>query len=251
MKLQGKIALVTGAGSGIGAASSVAFAREGARVAVANRTLAKAEGVVRAIEAEGGRAIALRADVSLSADVQRMIDETIAAYGVPDILFNNAGVSPSGRVTDISEADWDDCLNIDLKSVFLAARCLIPPMIEAGGGVILNTAGTFGIRAARNKAAYSVAKAGVINLTRSIALDYARDGIRCNAICPGYVDTPLNDSFPPPARDAFLEAYQPLPGLIGADAIAEMALYLASDAASMITGQVFVLDGGQQAGLYA
>ena len=170
---------------------------------------------------------------------------------MPDILFNNAGVSPSGRITDISEADWDDCLNIDLKSVFLASRCVIPLMIEAGGGVILNTAGTFGIRAARNKAAYSVAKAGVINLTRSIALDYARDNIRCNAICPGYVDTPLNDGYPAAARDAFLEAYQPLPGLIGAEAIAEMALYLASDAARMITGGVFVLDGGQQAGLYA
>lgn len=251
MKLQGKIALVTGGGSGIGAASCVAFAREGARVAVANRTLAKAEAVARAIEAEGGRAIAIRADVSLSADVERMIDETVSAIGAPDILFNNAGVSPSGRITDISESDWDDCLNIDLKSVFLAARCLIPLMIEAGGGVILNTAGTFGIRAARNKAAYSVAKAGVINLTRSIALDYARDGIRCNAICPGYVDTALNDGFPPAARDAFLEGYQPLRGLIGADAIAEMALYLASDAAKMITGQIFVLDGGQQAGLYA
>ena len=251
MRLREKVALVTGGGSGIGAASCYAFAREGARVAVANRTLAKAEAVARAIESEGGRAIAIGTDVSLGADVQRMIDATVAELGAPDIVFNNAGISPSGRVTDISEAEWDECIGIDLKSVFLTARCAIPLMIEKGGGLILNTAGTFGIRAAKGKAAYSVAKAGVINLTRSIALDYARDDIRCNAICPGYVETPLNEDFPSAARDAFLERYQPLRGLISAEEVAEMAVYLASDAAKMITGQVFVLDGGQQAGLYA
>ena len=250
MKLRDKVALVTGGGSGIGAASCFAFASEGARVAVVNRTLAKADAVARVIESEGGRAIAIAADVSVSADVQRMVDKIVAKYSVPDIIFNNAGISPEGRITDISEAEWDQCLNIDLKSVFLTARCAIPLMIQEGGGVILNTAGTFGIQAAKNKAAYSVAKAGVINLTRSIALDYARDNIRCNAICPGYVDTPLNEGFPPAARDAFLEQYQPLRGLIGAEDVAEMAVYLASDAARMITGQVFVLDGGQQAGLY-
>lgn len=251
MKLRGKVALVTGGGSGIGAASCFAFAREGASVALASRTLAKAEAVARAIASAGGRAIAIGADVSVSREVERMVDRAASEYGPPDIVFNNAGISPSGRVTDISEADWDECLNIDLKSVFLTAKATLPLMIEAGGGVILNTAGTFGIRAARNKAAYSVAKAGVINLTRSIALDYARDKIRCNAICPGYVDTPLNAGFPPGERGAFLDRYQPLPGMIGAADVAEMALYLASDAAKMITGQVFVLDGGQQAGLYA
>lgn len=251
MRLRDKVALVTGGGSGIGAASCYAFAREGAQVAVANRTPAKAEAVARAIESEGGRAVSIVADLSLGADVQHMIDATVTELGVPNIVFNNAGISPSGRVTDISEADWDECLDIDLKSIFLTARCVIPLMIEKGGGVILNTAGTFGIRAAKNKAAYSVAKAGVINLTRSIALDYARDNIRCNVICPGYVDTPLNECFPLAARDAFLEQFQPLPGLIAAGDVAEMAVYLASDAASMTTGQVFVLDGGQQAGLYA
>ena len=251
MRLRDKVALVTGGGSGIGAASCYAFAREGAQIAVANRTLAKADAVARAIKAEGGRAISIGADVSVGDDVRHMIDTTASELGAPDIIFNNAGISPSGRVTDISEADWDECISIDLKSVFLTARRAIPLMIENGGGVILNTAGTFGIRAAKNKAAYSVAKAGVINLTRSIALDYARNDIRCNVICPGYVDTPLNDGFPPTARDVFLEQYQPLRGLIAAEDVAEMAVYLASDAAKMITGQVFVLDGGQQAGLYA
>lgn len=251
MKLHEKVALVTGGGSGIGAASCYAFAREGARVAVANRTLAKAQAVARQIEADGGRAIAIEADVSQSIDVARVIERTLAELGAPSILFNNAGISPAGSVTDISEAEWDECLNIDLKSVFLTSRLAIPLMIEAGGGVILNTAGTFGLRAASKKAAYSVAKAGVINLTRSIALDYAQDNIRSNAICPGYVDTPLNEGFPDADRDAFLEQHQPLRGLISAEDVAEMAVYLASDAAKMITGQVFVLDGGQQAGLFA
>ena len=250
MRLEGKVILVTGGGSGIGAASCLAFAREGAKVAVVNRTLSKAEAVAQLIADSGGAAVAIQADVSLAADVERMIDRTVSGLGVPDVVFNNAGISPSGRVTDISEADWDDCLNIDLKSVFLCAKAVIP-LMTAAGGCILNTAGTFGIRAAKNKAAYSAAKAGLVNLTRSIALDYARDRIRCNVICPGYVDTPLNEGFPPEERDAFLAQYQPLPGLISAADVAELAVYLASDAARMITGQVFVIDGGQQAGLFA
>jgi NAD(P)-dependent dehydrogenase (short-subunit alcohol dehydrogenase family) len=180
-----------------------------------------------------------------------MITETVTHYGALDILFNNAGISPSGSVTEISETDWDECLNIDLKSVFLGAKYAIPEMIRRGGGVILSNAGTFGIRAAKGKAAYSAAKAGVINLTRAIALDHAREGIRCNVICPGYVDTPLTAGVPDEARDEFLGRYQPLPGFIQAGEIAQLAVYLASDAARMITGQTFVLDGGQQAGLYA
>ncbi len=251
MRLRDKVILVTGGGSGIGAASCLAFAREGAKVAVVNRTLSKAQAVAQSLADSGETAVAIQADVSRAADVERMIERTVSQLGAPNVLFNNAGISPSGPVGDISEADWDECLNINLKSVFLCAKAVIPLMIEAGGGCILNTAGTFGIRAARNKAAYSVAKAGVVNLTRSIALDYARDYIRCNVICPGYVDTPLNEGFPPSERDAFLAGYQPLPGLISADDVAEMAVYLASDAARMVTGQVFVIDGGQQAGLFA
>ena len=185
MRLQDKVALVTGGGSGIGAASCLAFAREGAKVAVANRTLAKAQAVVKQIEEGGGIAIAIGVDVSKADDVKRMIEATVAAIGAPTVVFNNAGISPSGRVTDISEADWDDCMNIDLKSVFLCAKYAIPLMADAGGGVILNTAGTFGIRAAKNKSAYSVAKAGVINLTRSIALDYAREQYPLQCDLPG------------------------------------------------------------------
>lgn len=251
MKLQNKIAVVTGGGSGIGAASCLAFAREGARVAIVNRSLPKAEAVAHSIVESGGKAIAIAADVACARDVERMTATALEQLGAPDILFNNAGISPSGAIAEISEDAWDACLNINLKSAFLCAKAIIPRMRAAGGGCILNTAGTFGIRAARNKAAYSTAKAGLINLTRAIALDYARDRIRCNVICPGYVDTPLNQDFPPDERDAFLAQYQPLPGLISAEEVAELALYLASDAARMITGQSFVIDGGQQAGLFA
>ncbi|MFQ3663171.1 MAG: SDR family oxidoreductase [Chloroflexaceae bacterium] len=249
IRLDGKIALVTGGGSGIGAASCLAFAQAGAAVAVAGRNPARAAAVAAAIEARGGRAIAVTGDVSRSGDVQAMIATTVASFGGLDILFNNAGVSPSGSVTAISEEDWDACLAINLRSVFLGARYAVPELQRRGGGVILNTAGTFGLRPVREKAAYSAAKAGVINLTRAIALDYAHDNIRCNAICPGYVNTPLNEGLPVAERDAFLARTQPLPGVIGPDEVASLALYLACDAARMITGQVFVIDGGQQAGM--
>jgi 3-oxoacyl-[acyl-carrier protein] reductase len=249
--LTGKVVIVTGGGSGIGRASALAFAAAGARVVVANRTVSKAEAVADEILWLGSQAIAMGVEVERGEDVQRMIAETVSCFGSLDVLFNNAGISPSGSVTDISESDWDECLNIDLKSVFLGAKYAIPEMIKRGDGVILNTAGTFGIRAAKGKAAYSAAKAGVINLTRAIALDHARDGIRCNVICPGYVDTPLTAGVPDDARDEFLGRYQPLPGVIQAEEIAKLAVYLASNAARMITGQTFVMDGGQQAGLYA
>ncbi len=249
--LTDKVVIVTGGGSGIGRASCLAFAQAGAKVVVANRTLAKVQTVVAEIESRGGVALALQTDVSQSPSVQAMIDTTVKHFGGLDILFNNAGISPVGSVTEISEAEWDECLNIDLKSVFLGCKYALPEMLKRGGGVLLSTAGTFGLKPARHKAAYSAAKAGVINLTRSIALDYAREGIRCNVICPGYVDTPLTEGVPPADRDAFLGQYQPLPGVIQADEVAALAVYLASEAARMITGQVFVIDGGQQAGLFA
>jgi meso-butanediol dehydrogenase/(S,S)-butanediol dehydrogenase/diacetyl reductase len=249
MQLHNKIAIVTGGGSGIGAATARAFAAAGAAVLVAGRTLPKVEAVAAQIEAQGGVARVLQVDVSQSDDVQRMVAAAVQHFGGLDILFNNAGVSPSGRITEISEAEWDECIAIDLRSVFLGARYAIPQIQARGGGLILNTAGTFGLRPAKNKAAYATAKAGVINLTRAIALDYAQEGIRCNVICPGFVDTPLTAGFDGAARADFLARHQPLPGVIQADEVAALAVYLASDAARMITGQTFVIDGGQQAGI--
>ena len=250
MQLDRKIALVTGGGSGIGRASCLAFAREGAAVVVAGRTQANVAAVAEEIMHAGGRAHAVVGDVGRGADVQAMVAAAVANFGGLDMLFNNAGISPVGSVTEISEDEWDACMNANLRGVFLGAKYAIPELIKRGGGVILTTAGTFGIRAARGKAAYAAAKAGAINLSRAIALDYARDNIRCNTICPGYVDTPLNDGFAPADRDAFLDRYQPLPGLVTAEDVAALAVFLASDAARMITGQAYLIDAGQQAGLF-
>lgn len=248
--LAGRVAVVTGGGSGIGLACAQALAAAGAAVVVTGRTQAKLDQAVQTIEAGGGRAVAVAGDVSDGADVLHMVHAATAAFGRLDIVVCSAGISPAGRVTDISEAEWDTCLAIDLRSVFLAAKYAIPVMQAQGeGGALINIAGTLGIRPCRNKAAYAAAKAGVINLTRAIALDYAAERIRSNVICPGYIDTPLNDGFDPVDRDAFLADSQPLPGLIQAEDVASMALYLASDAAHMVTGQVFVIDGGQQAGM--
>lgn len=250
LTLSNKIALITGGGSGIGRAACLAFAQAGATVAVAGRTLSKCEAVVDEIRNSGGHAIALSADVSRSADVQAMIHNTVAKFGGLDIVFNNAGFNVFGSVTELSEDDWQACLNNDLTPVFLSAKYAMPYLIQRGGGVILNTSGTFGIRPTRGEAAYAAAKAGVINLTRAIALDYARDNVRCNVICPGFIDTPATANFRGDARAQFLEDYQPLRGMTQPEEVATLAVYLASDAAKMITGQRFVIDAGQQAGLF-
>jgi 3-oxoacyl-[acyl-carrier protein] reductase len=245
--MQDKVFLITGAGSGIGRACALAFAAQGARVAVAGRTLTKCEAVAREI---GPAALPIACDTRHSADVQRAIMQTIAHFGGLDGIVHSAGISPSGKVTDISEAEWDECIAADLTSGFLLAKYAIPHMTARGGGVMLNIAGTFGMRGASGKAAYAAAKAGLVNLSRCIALDYARDNIRCNAICPGFVDTPLTAGFDGPARDAFLDRYQPLRGLVTPEEVAGLAAYLLSDAARMITGQVFAIDAGQQAGMF-
>ena len=246
--LAGKVAIVTGGGSGIGAASCRAFAAAGAFVICAGRTLNSVNRVVDEINSVREVALAVQVDVSEEKAIRNLVSVSVARFGRIDVLFNN-GISPAGRVTDIESADWDECLNINLKGVFLGAKHVIPHMRERGG-VILNTAGTFGLRPGRGKAAYSAAKAGVINLTRSVALDYAGDNIRCNAICPGFVDTPLTASLGGEQRAAFLAGSQPLSGVIQPEDVAHMALWLASDAARMITGQVFIVDGGQQAGTF-
>jgi len=250
ISLKDKVCIVTGAGSGIGRGSALAFGAAGASVVAADMNLEAAKKTATEIVARGGKAVEVQADVSNGLDVQRMIQGAVIQFGGLDVIYNNAGISPAGNILEISEEDWDRTIAIDLRSVFLGARYAIPELKKRGGGVILNTAGTLGFRPSRNKAAYSAAKAGVINLTKSIALDFAPDMIRCNAICPGFVDTPLNKDVDKAILNEFIQKFQPLPGVIKAEDIGNLVVFLASDQAKMMTGQTFVIDGGQQSGLF-
>jgi 3-oxoacyl-[acyl-carrier protein] reductase len=210
---------------------------------VAGRTLRKLDSVVAEIADGGGNAIALEMDVTVSEQVRRGVEATVSTFGRLDVLFCNAGCRCDGRAGDVAEDEWDRCLAVNLTGAFLCARHTLPVLERSGRGVILFTSGTFGLRPWPSTAAYAVAKAGVISLAKSIALDYASSGIRCVAICPGYVDTPLNADQSVP--DAGRVHHQPLRGVITTDQVATLALFLASDHASMITGHTYVIDGGQ------
>lgn len=249
MKLTGKVALVTGAGSGIGQAIAVLFAAEGARVAVADFSEAGGTATVEQIRRAGGDAAFFQTDVSKSADVQQMVAGVLERWGKLDILCNNAGIGVAATVVDTTEEDWDRTLTVDLKGVFLGCKYAIPPMIERGGGVIVNTSSVAGQVGVANRAAYCAAKAGVVGLTKSIAVDFVDQHIRINAICPGTVDSPWIQKIlaaqPDPVgeRQRMVER-QPM-GRMGEPAeIAKAALYLACDDSAFVTGTALVIDGG-------
>lgn len=249
MRLAGKIALITGAGVGIGRATAELFAKEGAKVAVADINLETAQETARIIMEAGGVAVAIHADVSKPDAIQQMFQETAEAFGGLDILFNNAGIVKQGRVEDSTEADWDAQIGTTLTSVFLGCKYGIPYLRKQGGGVIINMASVAGLMGIVNRAIYSAAKAGVIGLTRAVALDHATEGIRCVYLAPATIETPsLRDriaSSPDPveARKAF-EARQPLGRLGRTDDVAYATLYLASDEATFLTGSGICVDGG-------
>lgn len=241
MRLQGKTALVTGAGSGIGQAMTRTFVEEGARVFAVD---------VNEIEGASSESIATwRADVRSSADVQAMTAACLERFGRIDILCNNAGTGSTQTVVDTPEDLWENVFAVNVRGVFLGCKYVIPHMIEAGGGVIINTASVAGMVGLRNRAAYCASKGAVIALTRAVALDHVGQKIRCNCICPGTVDSPwvgrlLQGADDPEAERAALTARQPMGRMGTPEEVARAALYLASDDADFITGSSLVIDGG-------
>lgn len=254
MKLSGKVALITGAASGIGRASALLFAREGARVAAVDIDTDGAEATVAQIAAEGGIALAVTGDVSKASDAEQMVKTTIDAFAGLHVLFNNAGIFRHGTVVETEEAEWDRVLAVNLKGVYLVSKYALPPMIRGGGGVVINTSSTAGLNAFYHQAAYDASKGGVLLLTKQMALDYARHGIRVNCLIPGLVDTAQSRGAmaaladPARAEDLWKTITGPIGRVGTADELARAALFLASDDSSYMTGAPLIVDGGLTAG---
>ena len=243
MRFQGRVAVVTGGASGIGAATARLFHREGASVMIAD--LNDEAGVELAAELGGGRAIYRHVDVSVEAEVQALMAETVSAFGRLDILFNNAGIGSFADIPDLPAEDWKRVIAIDLDSVFYGCKAAIPFMRAQGGGAIVNTASASGMAGDYGFAAYNAAKGGVINLTRAAAIDHAREGIRINAVCPGPVATPiLGPAMQIPGVQETWNECVPLGRFAQPEEIAEAVAFLASDAASNIIGVALPVDGG-------
>lgn len=247
MRLKDKVALITGAGSGIGHEAALLFAKEGASVVAVDMNEAAGKETVSAIESSGGRATFVRADVSRAADVEAMVAAAKRTYGRLNVLFNNAGIFPAndGSVLETDEKTWDKVLSVNLKGVFLGCKYGIPALLESGGGSIINTASFVALMgSATPQIAYTASKGGVLALTREIAVEFARKGIRVNAICPGPVDTPLlQELFADPARRARRLVHIPMGRLAKPAEIAQAALFLASDESSYVNGAAFTVDG--------
>lgn len=251
-RLQDKICIVTGGGSGIGRATCLRFAGEGATVIVADRREEAAGHVAAECVAAGGRAIAMRVDVARSTDIARMVADTLAACGRLDVIVNNAGYGTFGTVVDIDEAEWDALMAVNVRGVYLCCKHAIPAMRASGGGVIVNVASVVAAVGIRNRAAYVASKGAVAALTRAIALDHVAEGIRCNAIAPGTIDTPYYDDVVARAPDkvAFrrgLEARQPVGRLGTAEEMADGILFLACDESRFAQGTILTIDGGMTA----
>jgi NAD(P)-dependent dehydrogenase (short-subunit alcohol dehydrogenase family) len=248
MRLRGKVAIVTGGSSGIGRATAELFAREGARVVVADYKPETGREVVKAIKKSGGDAIFVAVDVSDAAQVHRMVEVAMETYGGIDILFNNAGILLFGTVLDTDEEAWHRLMAINLTGTYLVSRAVLPHMIERGGGSIVNVTSSTGAHdACANAVAYVASKGGVALLTRAMAIDHAKDNVRVNAIAPGPTDTPmLRENMSPAQLEAFAATF-PMKRLGSPEELAHAVLFLASDEASFVTGAILAVDGGQTA----
>ncbi len=245
--LEGKVALVTGGGSGIGRASAMTFAREGARVVVADVAVEGGEETVRIIQDAGGEGIFVRADVSKAGEVEALINSAVETYSRLDCAHNNAGIEQVAvRTHEYPEEVWDRLISINLKGVWLCMKYEIAQMLKQGGGAIVNTSSVAGLVGFRGISAYVASKHGVAGLTKTASLEYAEAGIRINAVCPGFIRTPLLERFinHNPELEAQLVQLEPV-GRIGTpEEVAEAVVWLSSDAASFVTGHTMAVDGG-------
>jgi len=253
MRLEGKVALITGGTSGIGSATAIRFAGEGAAVAITGRNSERGEQVVQDIIADGGEALFIRSDVRVSDDCRHAVDQTLERFGKIDVLFNNAGVFHPKSVPDCTEEEWDETIDSSLKGAFLMSKYVLPSMIERGRGSIIHTSSGWGILGGDKAAAYCAAKGGLIIMAKAMAIDHGPDGIRVNCVCPGDTETPmLTDDAEKRGMEwrDYVAAGSDRPlGRIGtAEEIARAVLFLASDDSSYVTGEALVVDGGGVAG---
>lgn len=247
-RFRGKVAFVTGAASGIGRASAVAFARDGANVVVADVSERGNQETARMIEELGAGTLAVKCDVTRTEDIKAALDKSAEAFGRLDFAFNNAGSEqPIKATADLTEQEWDRILDINLRGVFLCMKHEIPLMLRSGGGVIVNTSSGAGVKGFKGQAAYAAAKHGVIGLTKSAALDYASQRIRINAVCPGIIETSMMDRFTggtSEGRDRVI-AQEPVGRMGKPEEIAAAVVWLCSDLAAFTIGHAMVIDGGQ------
>jgi len=249
MRFVDKVVLITGAGSGMGRATALLFAKEGAKVIVNDLVPKRGEETLAMIKELGAEGIFLQSDVTKAAEVETMVQKALEAYGRIDILINNAGVIVPGAVDTVTEVDFDRAFNVNVKGVFLVSKYIVPAMKKAGGGVIVNMGSVAAFKGYADRSVYCASKGAVVSMTRAMAMDYIKDNIRVNCVCPGTIDTPaleerIQDSADPEATRKALIARQPL-GRLGTDEeIAHAVLFAASPAASYMVGSALIIDGG-------